>query len=105
MSKKRHKAKRVEITIEAPMQSRLTDALIGAGVTGFTLLPVLGGAGRSGQWSREGQVSRAGGMVQVLCIVREDKLDTVLDTAFSIVERHIGIVSITDCDVLRAERF
>jgi nitrogen regulatory protein PII len=38
-----HKAKRVEITIEAVMQNRLTGALHDAGVTGFTILPVLGG--------------------------------------------------------------
>ena len=100
-----HQAKRVEITIESVMESRLTKALIDAGVTGFTVLPVLGGSGRSGQWSREGQVSRAGGMVCVVCIVREEKLDDLLNGAFAVVERHIGVVSITDCEVLRAERF
>ncbi len=100
-----HKAKRVEITIEAVMERRLTTALVTAGVTGFTVLPVLGGSGRSGQWSREGQVSRAGGMVSVVCIVRADKLDNLLDAAFSVVERHIGVVSVVDCEVLRAERF
>ena len=31
--------------------------------------------------------------------------DTLLDAAFDVVERHIGVVSITDCEVLRAERF
>ena len=41
-----HKAKRVEITIESVMETRLTNALIKAGVTGFTVLPVLGGSGR-----------------------------------------------------------
>jgi nitrogen regulatory protein PII len=87
------------------MQQRLADALLAAGVTGFTMLPVSGGAGRSGAWSREGQVSRASGMTMFICIVREEKLDTVLDTAFPIMERHIGVVSITDCEVLRAERF
>ena len=40
-----HKAKRVEIIIEAVMEKRLTDALEGAGVTGFTVLPVRGGSG------------------------------------------------------------
>lgn len=100
-----HQAKRVEITIESVMESRLTKALIAAGVTGFTILPVLGGSGRSGQWSREGQVTRAGGMVAVVCIIREEKLDDLLDAAFAVVERHIGVVSITDCEVLRAERF
>src|SRR6056297_2625450 len=100
-----HQAKRVEIAIEAVMESRLTTALIKAGVTGFTILPVLGGSGRAGQWSREGQVSRAGGMVSVVCIIRPDRLDALLDAAFSVVDRHIGVVTVLDCEVLRAERF
>ena len=61
-----HKAKRVEIIIEAPMERRLTEALIDADITGFTVLPVQGGSGASGAWTREGQVSRAGGMVAVV---------------------------------------
>ncbi len=99
-----HSAKRVEIIIEAPMERRLTTALMNAGVTGFTVLPVLGGSGRSGQWSREGQVGRSG-MVAVICIVRPDRVDPLLAAAFRVVERHIGVVCVTDCEVLRAERF
>ena len=99
----RHNAKRVEIIIEAPMERRLTTALTDAGVTGFTVLPVHGGSGRSGKWSREGQIT--GGMVAVVCIIREERLDALLEAAFEVVERHIGVVSVTDCQVLRAERF
>ncbi|NEX46838.1 P-II family nitrogen regulator [Pseudotabrizicola algicola] len=99
-----HAAKRVEIIIEAPMQNRLTDALTRAGVTGYTVLPVLGGSGRSGDWTREGQVGRAG-MVAVVCLIRPERLETLLDAAFAVVERHIGVVSVVDCEVLRAERF
>ena len=101
---KTHLAKRVEIIIEAPMEGRLTDALKAAGVTGFTILPVLGGSGRSGHWSREGQVGRAG-MVAVICLIRPERLEPLLDAAFAVVERHIGVVSVTDTQVLRAERF
>lgn len=100
-----HKAKRVEIAIEAIMQSRLTDALRKAGVTGYTVTPVLGGSGRSGDWVRSGEIGRASGMVQVVCIIRPERLDGLLDAAFSVVEKHIGVVSIVDCDVVRAERF
>lgn len=100
-----HEAKRVEIIIEAPLEKRLTAAMIDVGVTGFTVLPVLGGSGRSGQWSRDGQVSLASGMVAVVCLIRPDRLDELLDAAFAVVERHIGVVSITDAKVLRAERF
>lgn len=99
-----HPAKRVEIIIEAPMQARLSEALIKAGVTGFTVLPVLGGSGRSGHWTREGQVGRSG-MVAVVCLIRPERVDSLLDAAFAVVERHIGVVSVTDAQVLRAERF
>ncbi|MGJ8587773.1 MAG: P-II family nitrogen regulator [Yoonia sp.] len=99
-----HTAKRVEIVIEAPLENRLTKALTAAGVTGFTILPVLGGSGRSGVWTREGQVGRAG-MVSVVCLIKPERLDGLLEAAFSVVEKHIGVVSITDAQVLRAERF
>ena len=102
---KTHSAKRVEITIEAIMQSRLTDALTKASVTGYTVLPVLGGSGRSDDWVRSGEIGRASGMVQVVCIIRPERLDALLDAAFAVVEKHIGVVTIVDCEVLRAERF
>lgn len=100
-----HRAKRIEIIIEAPMQRRLEDALTRAGVGGYSILPVMGGNGKSGSWSREGQVGRAGGLIAVICIVRPELKDALLDAAFAVLERHIGVVSVTDCEVLRAERF
>ncbi len=100
-----HQAKRVAVIIEAVMQSRLTDAMEAADVTGYSILPVLGGGGRSGKWSREGQISRGQGMVQVVCIVSPEKLDALLKKAFPVVEKHIGVIAVSDCEVLRAERF
>ena len=100
-----HAAKRVEIIIEAVMERRLTEVLLKAGVTGFTVLPVSGGSGRSGHWTREGRVGRAEGMVAVVCLIRPERLDALLDAAFAVVARHIGVVSVTDAQVLRAERF
>lgn len=99
-----HAAKRVEILIEAPMEGRLTEALHKAGVRGWSVLPVLGGSGRSGPWSREGQVGRSG-MVAVICLVTPDRLDATLEAAFAVVERHIGVVNITEAQVIRPQRF
>ena len=48
-----HKAKRVEITIENLMESRLTDALRKAGVTGYSVL--LFWAGRGGRGPGHGR--------------------------------------------------
>jgi len=101
----RHAAKRVEIILESVMERRLTAILTDAGVTGFTVLPVSGGSGRSGEWSREGQVGRAGGMVAVVCLIRPERLDALLEAVMPVLTRHIGVVSVTDCEVLRAERF
>lgn len=100
-----HKAKRVEIIIERVMERRLTEAMKRADVTGWSVLPVLGGSGRSGEWSREGQISRGTGLVQVICLIHPEKLDPLLDHVFAVVERQIGVVSISDCEVVRAERF
>ncbi len=100
-----HQAKRVAIIIEAVMERRLTETMKDCGVTGWTVLPVLGGSGRSGEWSREGQVSRAGGMVQVLCVIKPERLDPLLEAVFQVVDRHIGVVTVSDVEVLRAERY
>jgi nitrogen regulatory protein PII len=102
---KTHRAKRVEIIIEAPMRKRLEEAFNSSGVTGYTVAPVLGGNGRSGRWSSEGQVGSSTGMVRFICIIRPERLGTLLETAFKLVENHIGVVSVSDCEVLRVERF
>ena len=100
-----HDAKRVAIIIETPMKRRLVAAIEEAGVSGYSILPVEGGSGRSGPWSREGQVGRSGGMSQIICVIKPDRLDALLDAIFSVVERHIGVVTVSNCQVLRAERF
>ena len=38
-------------------------------------------------------------------LIRPERLDRLLNAAFEVVETHIGVVSITDAEVLRAERF
>lgn len=102
---KTHDAKRVAVIIESVMQSRLTEALEKSGVTGYTILPVLGGSGRSGPWTRDGEVTRGSGMVQIVCIISPDKLDRLLNDTFKVVKKHIGVITVSDCQVLRAERF
>lgn len=100
-----HQAKRVEIIIESMMQRRLMVAMQEAGVTGYSVLPVSGGSGRSGEWTREGGVGRSGGMVAFVCLIRPERLEPLLDAVFEVVEHHIGVISVSDTQVLRAERF
>jgi hypothetical protein len=44
-------------------------------------------------------------MVALVCLIRPERLDGLLDAAFAVVDRHIGVVSVTDTEVIRAERF
>lgn len=100
-----HEAMRLEIVIEAPLLRRLTDTLVKAGVKGYTVLPVLSGYGDSGHWSREGQVGAAGGMAMVVAIVAPERAETLVEAAYRVVARHIGVVAVTPCRTVRREKF
>ncbi len=86
-----HKAKRVEITSRRSMESRLTAC---AEQGGRHRLYRPAGAGRVGPVGRmepiragqPGQRHGAGGLHHPA-----DRLDALLDAAFSVVERHIGV--------------
>jgi nitrogen regulatory protein PII len=97
--------KRIDIIIEMPLLRRVTDRFDKAGVSGYSVLPVIAGRGQSGAWSAGGQVSEVGQMAAIMCIVDEAKLDAVLEEVFAVVRRQIGLVSVTDVSVVRAERF
>jgi nitrogen regulatory protein PII len=100
-----HAKKRIEIILEAPALHRLTDALEKAGVKGYTILPVLAGSGSEGPWSRDGQVTVAGQMVTIIAITDASKVDDALQRIYQLLSRQIGIVTVSDVQVMRPERF
>lgn len=101
-----HRKKRVEVIVEAPALARIIRFLDERGVKGYTILPAIAGRGASGRvWSREGQVGEAGRMVAVMAIMDESRLAPLFDDLFRVVSRQIGIVTVSDCDVVRGEAF
>ena len=100
-----HPGKRIDIIIEMPLVKRVTGQLDQAGVTGYTVLPVLAGRGQAGPWSADSLIGAAGQMASIVCIVDPARADQVLDTVFAVVERQIGIVTVTDVAVVRPDRF
>ena len=97
--------KRIEIIIEAPLQERLIQLLDRSSVGGYTVLPALAGRGHEGTWRRAGQVTDAGRMVMVICIVDAQRAEALLESIYRLVSRQIGIVSLCDVEVVRAEHF
>ncbi len=100
-----HQKKRVEIVIERPLLRRLETILSSLPATGYTVLPVLSGQGHEGAWESAGAVGDAGQMVTAVCIVDPATLDAVLTAVFPLVERQIGILSVSDVSVVRSEHF
>jgi len=102
---KTYPKKRIEIIIEAPLSRRMTEQLDRAGVTGYSIIPLLGGKGLSGSWSSDGQIGRASGMIAIICITDVALADAVLEQIFQIVHRQMGVVSMSDVVVIRPEHF
>ena len=100
-----HAKKRIEVIVEAPALHRLIDKLQRAGVTGYTVLPALAGRGRGGEWSREGMISETGRMVAVVSIVDPVRAETVLAAVMALLDRQIGVVTISDVMVVRDSHF
>lgn len=100
-----HKKKRIEIIIERPVLQRLTNALEHSGVHGYTILQAQGGSSQEGTWQRDGLVSSAGDMVMIVCILDAVSFDAALAAIYAVVERQIGIVSVSDVEVVRSDHF
>lgn len=100
-----HTKKRIEIIIERPAARRVTDALDRAGTQGYTVFPAQGGRGKDGSWERDGLVSAAGHMVAIVCILDPAHLESTLDQLYTVVEPQIGIISVSDVEVIRREHF
>jgi hypothetical protein len=97
--------KRVEILIERALLKRLTEELVSTGVSGFSVVPLAAGRGQAGQWDSDGQIGDAAGMYALWCIVDPGRLDGLLEAVFAIVSRQVGLVSVSDVEVVRPERF
>jgi len=97
--------KRLSIIIEAPFLFRMLELLDSLDVPGYSVLPVIAGRGKSGPWRRDALTSEAGAMVQVLIVLDREKVPSVLRAVRKVLDRQIGIISLSDVEVLRPELF
>jgi nitrogen regulatory protein PII len=99
-----HIRKRIEIVVERVRAEEVTALLDRLGATGWTLLPVLAGRGRQGV-RQGGDLSGVLDNVVVVCIASEAVVERVVAAREELLGARPAIVSITDCQVLRAEHF
>ena len=97
--------KRMDIVIEAPALDRLLAILDQTEVSGYTVYRAIAGSGQEGDWSGKGLVGESGRMICVFSVLDADLVDDVLEAVYPLVERQMAIVTVTDVQVVRGERF
>ena len=96
--------RRLEIIVERMALTRATNILEEAGVTGYTVLPAMAGFGGV-YWRSEGDLSTTQEMVVVISIGDAEKIDNALRDLHRLLNRHLGVLSVGDVQVLRPGRF
>lgn len=100
-----HSKRRIELIIERMAYKRACRVLEQAGMTGYTVLPSMAGFGGGNRWSRDTDISAASDMVVIISIGDKERVDEALEQIANILGAHIGVVSVSDVDVLRPDRF
>jgi len=102
---KMHRKKRIEMIAEAPLENRLVEVLDQLSVKGYTIIPAISGRGEDGVWRREGLVSDAGQMIVLVCILDPSRVDEIVTRLHQFMANRIGIITVSDVDVIRDEHF
>ncbi|MEO1609595.1 MAG: DUF190 domain-containing protein [Pseudomonadota bacterium] len=97
--------KRIEIMVEAPLLNQVLSILDKHKAPGYTVLSALSGRGADGSWHRDGIVGGAGSIVMIICIIDTSRVDDILEPLFKLVSRQIGIVTVSDVQVIRPDHF
>lgn len=95
--------KRIEILTDVALVSRVTDAIDGTGITGWTVTPVTSGKGRDGHWREERVLGTDKSFV--LTIASQDKAEALAEALAPILTSHSLLLTMWDVEVIRGERF
>ena len=95
--------KRIEILADVALVRRVTDAIDRAGITGWTITPVQSGKGRDGHWREERVMGTD--KVFVLTIAPEGKAMALAEDLAPILTSHGLLLTMSDIQVIRGERF
>ncbi len=97
--------KKIEVIIEAPALKKVVQAFDTRKIIGYTIFPVQAGSGHEGRWDATGLVGDMGRMISVMCVLDAAELDAVLVDIEKIIRTQIGIVLISDVQVIRRDHF
>ena len=96
--------KKIEVLADEPLVMRIVKAFTQAGVTGHTVYPALSGSGRTGQWNEE-RLTGAETKQLVVAIASEEHSAAVIDALAPLLTSHRLLLTISDVEVVRGDRF
>ena len=100
-----HQRKRLEITVEKRRLQTVIDLLDKDGeVTGYTVLPSLGGRGHTGARAPQ-PYSDVLDTVIVIAIVKEAVASRLVEKLAPLIDQIVGIVALSDVQVMRGGHF
>jgi hypothetical protein len=95
---------RVEVLADEPLIPSILRLAGEAGITHYTLLPTIGGAGTHGRW-RDDQLTGATAKVLLLAITSAENCDRFADLLGPLLEPHGLMLMVSETEVMRGARF
>lgn len=97
--------KRLELIIEKPAFKRACRILEDSGVKGYTAFAAFAGYGGGMRWQRGTDLSASQDMIMMIAVMDDEIIKTVIDDLENLVGSHIGLLNISEVDVLRPDMF
>lgn len=97
--------KRLELIIEKPAFKRACRILEDAGATGYTAFSAFAGFGGGMRWQRGTDLSASRDMIMIISVMDEKIVSKAIDDLENLIGAHIGLLNLSDVNVIREEKF
>lgn len=98
------KRRRIEVIADAPLMPRIAAACRAAGISGWSVMPLLGGHGRSGDWT-EDRLTGAASKQMLIAICGDEASGRLIDKLGPVLDSHRLLLSVGDVEIVRPEHF
>ena len=96
--------KRIEILVDTPLVPRIVSQLKAADISGWSLIHVDSGGGRTGEWQND-DVTGASAKTILLAIASESKTAALIDAITPLLDSYRMLLTVWDVQVVRGNRF
>ncbi|MBK1667950.1 transcriptional regulator [Rhodovibrio sodomensis] len=100
-----HTLKKIEIVVKGQQEKFVCDLLQSCGVTGYTLIRDVAGMGHHGFHEGRLLFNDQASLVMTMAVAPEATIRAVASGLKPLLEKHSGVMFVTDTQVLRLEHF